>query len=176
MRGSAAAAAISGPNPNHIPSSGSLHSCSSDKSTLQFPLAQRRKRRVLFTQAQVWCQFGFGYWNNCSRVLHDWKWMAKHVWIQHLQCSMPMLTCLELLKFLLCLLKRHNIGTYQGVDFRFTILGLNSRLLQALVFSISKFVKCTLSRGALLFFFGSVSNHEAISRNNFFTRNLSESE
>ncbi|TRY71857.1 hypothetical protein TCAL_03158 [Tigriopus californicus] len=54
MRGSAAAAAISGPNPNHIPSSGSLHSCSSDKSTLQFPLAQRRKRRVLFTQAQVY--------------------------------------------------------------------------------------------------------------------------
>lgn len=38
----------------HMATMGSLAACSvSDSKPMQFPLAQRRKRRVLFTQAQV---------------------------------------------------------------------------------------------------------------------------
>lgn len=38
----------------HMGNMGSLAACSvSDTKPMQFPLAQRRKRRVLFTQAQV---------------------------------------------------------------------------------------------------------------------------
>lgn len=38
----------------HMGNMGSLAACSvSDSKPMQFPLAQRRKRRVLFTQAQV---------------------------------------------------------------------------------------------------------------------------
>lgn len=38
----------------HMTNMGSLAACSvSDTKPMQFPLAQRRKRRVLFTQAQV---------------------------------------------------------------------------------------------------------------------------
>lgn len=38
----------------HMTNMGSLAACSvSDSKPMQFPLAQRRKRRVLFTQAQV---------------------------------------------------------------------------------------------------------------------------
>lgn len=38
----------------HMPNMGGLGTCSvSDSKPMQFPLAQRRKRRVLFTQAQV---------------------------------------------------------------------------------------------------------------------------
>jgi homeobox protein Nkx-2.1 len=38
----------------HMSNMGNLAACSlSDSKPIQFPLAQRRKRRVLFTQAQV---------------------------------------------------------------------------------------------------------------------------
>lgn len=38
----------------HMSNMGSLGACSvTDSKPMQFPLAQRRKRRVLFTQAQV---------------------------------------------------------------------------------------------------------------------------
>lgn len=38
----------------HMTNMGSLAACSvTDSKPMQFPLAQRRKRRVLFTQAQV---------------------------------------------------------------------------------------------------------------------------
>lgn len=38
----------------HMSNMGSLAACSvSDSKPMQFPLAQRRKRRVLFTQTQV---------------------------------------------------------------------------------------------------------------------------
>lgn len=38
----------------HMGNMGSLAACNvSDSKPMQFPLAQRRKRRVLFTQAQV---------------------------------------------------------------------------------------------------------------------------
>lgn len=41
----------------HMGNMGGLAACSvSDTKPMQFPLAQRRKRRVLFTQAQVGCQ------------------------------------------------------------------------------------------------------------------------
>lgn len=41
----------------HMTNMGSLAACSvTDTKPMQFPLAQRRKRRVLFTQAQV-CTF-----------------------------------------------------------------------------------------------------------------------
>lgn len=49
---------------------GSLAACSvSDSKPMQFPLAQRRKRRVLFTQAQVSEQLISPFYSNAGTIL-----------------------------------------------------------------------------------------------------------
>lgn len=45
--------ASTGMNMGNMTMSAALSSCGADTKPMQFPLAQRRKRRVLFTQAQV---------------------------------------------------------------------------------------------------------------------------
>lgn len=70
-----------GMNMSNMSMSAALSSCAADSKPMQFPLAQRRKRRVLFTQAQVMNYSFYYYYSYHSSHIHIFIYLCMYVCI-----------------------------------------------------------------------------------------------